>query len=159
MRLLLVEDEGPKFNKILACLCEAFPGVTVDAARSVRSALTKLDDSVYDVVILDMSLPTFDISEDEHGGRPQGFGGVEVMRDMTNYEIRTPVIVVTAYEYFSEDSEVGNVHGKEATLAELTDSLLEEFSDIFCELVKYDTFSDEWRDHLINTVQVLEGGF
>lgn len=157
MRLLLVEDEGPKCNKIKSCLNEALSDVVIHVARSVRSALTMLDGCSYDVVVLDMSLPTFDITEDEHGGRPQGFGGVEVMRDMSNYEIRTPVIVVTAYEYFSEDSEIGNVHGKEATLTELTDSLLEEFPDIFCDLIKYDTFSDEWREHLINTVKVVGG--
>jgi len=159
MRLLLVEDEGPKCEKIGTCLLEKFPNLDIHNARSVRSALSKIDQYNYDLVILDMSLPTFDISEDEHGGRPQGFGGVEVMRDMSNYEINTPVIVVTAYEYFSADSEDDNVHGKEATLTELKNSLFEEFPDIFKELIKYDTFSDEWQAQLVETVEEIEGEF
>ncbi|WP_159075949.1 hypothetical protein [Microvirgula aerodenitrificans] len=76
---------------------------------------------------------------------------------MSNYEICTPVVVVTAYEYFSSDSESGNVHGKEATLAELRSSLLNEFPDIFCDLIKYDTFSDEWRDLMIATIKKIGG--
>lgn len=159
MKVLLIEDEEPKCNKIKTCLSEVFPEGIVDWARSVRSALAMLDKSQYDLIILDMSLPTFDITEDEHGGRPQGFGGVEVMRDMSNCEICTPVVVVTAYEYFSSDSESGDIHGKEATLAELRNSLLEEFPEIFCDLIKYDTFSDEWRGSMIATVKKIKGLF
>ncbi len=104
-----------------------------------------------------MSLPTFDISEDEHGGRPQGFGGVEVMRDMVNYEIITPVIVVTAYEYFSADSDEDLSHGKESTLIELRNELDEEFPGIFIELIKYDTFTDEWQAQLVDSINAIEG--
>ncbi|HFL2186738.1 TPA: response regulator [Pseudomonas putida] len=157
MRLLLVEDEGPKGEKISSCLLEQLEGVDIHLAKSVRSALKNLDQIPYDLVILDMSLPTFDISEDEHGGRPQGFGGVEVMRDMINYEIITPVIVVTAYEYFSADSDEDLAHGKEATLIELRNELRDEFPEIFVELIKYDTFTDEWQPQLIDSIRMTEG--
>lgn len=155
MRLLLVEDEGPKGEKIAACLLERFPSIEIHNARSVRSALRRLDQHSYDLVVLDMSLPTFDITEDEYGGRPQGFGGVEVMRDMNSYEICTPVIVVTAYEYFSSDSDESSGHGKESTLIELKENLIEEFPDIFKELIRYDTLSDEWRAQLIDTIETI----
>jgi CheY-like chemotaxis protein len=159
MRLLLVEDEGPKGEKIASCLVSRFEGVDIHLVKSVRSALKKLDQFPYDLVVLDMSLPTFDISEDEHGGRPQGFGGMEVMRDMINYEIITPVIVVTAYEYFSADSDEELAHGKEATLVELRNELRDEFPEIFVELIKYDTFTDEWQAQLIDSISMTEGFF
>ncbi|SDR87381.1 Response regulator receiver domain-containing protein [Halopseudomonas sabulinigri] len=159
MRLLLVEDEGPKSEKITSCLVDVFPGIDINLARSVRSALKKLDLVQYDLVVLDMSLPTFDISEDEHGGRPQGFGGVEVMRDMVNYEMITPVIVVTAYEYFSVDSDEDLAHGKESTLIELKCELGDEFPEIFIELIKYDTFTDEWQTQLVESIMAIEGLF
>lgn len=157
MRLLLVEDEGPKGEKISSCLFDRFEGIDIHLVKSVRSALKKLDQIPYDLVVLDMSLPTFDIGEDEHGGRPQGFGGVEVMRDMINYEIITPVIVVTAYEYFSADSDEELAHGKEATLVELRDELRDEFPEIFVDLIKYDTFTDEWQSQLIDSISMTEG--
>ncbi|QKG68474.1 response regulator [Pseudomonas sp. B14-6] len=159
MRLLLVEDEGPKSEKIASCLLDEFPGVDIHTAKSVRSALKKLDQFPYDLVVLDMSLPTFDISEDEHGGRPQGFGGVEVMRDMSNYEIIAPVIVVTAYEYFSVDSSEDLAHGKESTLPELKQELGDEFPEIFVDLIKYDTFSDEWQAQLVAAIRAIVGLF
>lgn len=156
MRILIVEDEGPKCNKILACIKE-IPSCNesiADVARSVRSALDFIDENIYDVILLDMSLPTFDISEDEQGGRPQGFGGLEVMRDLSNLEMFTPVIVVTAYEYFSDEHD-DKESGKEATLAELAESLSEEFPEFFCGLVKYETYSDEWRVELSSFMSKL----
>lgn len=148
MKLLLVEDEGPKLEKIKACIQTIMPNSNIHTARSVRSALDLLDSAPFDMIILDMSLPTFDISEDEYGGRPQGFGGLEVMRDMTNYEIITPVVVVTAYEYFPGELDGPQKETQETTLPELQAMLKREFSEIFVDLVKYDTLSDEWQEQL-----------
>ncbi|MBD9573695.1 response regulator [Pseudomonas sp. PDM23] len=159
MRLLLVEDEGPKAEKIVSCLLRGLDEPDIHVAKSVRSALKRLDQIPYDLVVLDMSLPTFDVSEDEHGGRPQGFGGVEVMRDMINYEVRTPVIVVTAYEHFIADGDEELAHGKESTIKELRDELCLEFSEIFIELIKYDTFTDEWQAQLLESIGDIEGLF
>lgn len=156
MRILVVEDEGPKCNKILACIKEIpqCNEAIADIAKSVRSALDFIDANAYDIIFLDMSLPTFDISEDEQGGRPQGFGGLEVMRDLLNLDIFTPVIVVTAYEYFSDEHD-DKESGKEATLAELDESLGEEFPEFFCGLVKYETYSDEWQVELSGFIDKL----
>ncbi len=159
MKILIVEDEDPKCNKILKCLrgISMLEGCSIDVARSVRSSLDLIESNAYDahpydLILLDMSLPTFDISEDEQGGRPQGFGGVEVMRDMFNLEIPNPVIVVTAYEYFSDEHDEEE-RGKESTLAELEESLAAEFPEFFVGLVKYETYSEEWRSDLIQVVE------
>jgi hypothetical protein len=84
---------------------------------------------------------------------------MEVMRDMVNYEIITPVIVVTAYEYFSADSDEDLAHGKESTLMELKAELSDEFPEIFIELIKYDTFTDEWKAQLVDSISAIEETF
>ncbi|MCQ8779993.1 response regulator, partial [Escherichia coli] len=79
LKVLLVEDEGPKQAHVVNFL--GFLGeVSVNVARSVTSAMTCLEIETPDLLLLDMSLPTFDIGEGEAGGRPQGFGGIEVLR-------------------------------------------------------------------------------
>lgn len=154
MKVLIVEDEGPKCKKILQCIQSFLSETEAFIAKSVRSAQDAIEYDAYDVIILDMSLPTFDVSEDEQGGRPQGFGGVEVMRDLSNMEKYTPVIVVTAYEYFSDEHD-DKESGKEATLSELEESLRDEFSEFFFGLVKYETYSDEWQVELCSLVNKI----
>src|ERR1700761_5575060 len=103
MRILLVEDEDPKRNHICSVLSQIRPGIELDLAKSVRSAVDQMKARVSDLVLLDMSLPTFDVHPGEPGGRPQGFGGIEVLRHMDRLNIVVPCIVITAYEAFPRE--------------------------------------------------------
>jgi DNA-binding response OmpR family regulator len=68
MRILLIEDEVPKQEHILAALKELRPGATVNVARSVRTAIESIVAEQPDLLLLDMSLPTFDVGPKESGG-------------------------------------------------------------------------------------------
>lgn len=65
MRVLLVEDEDPKLRHVESRLRVELPGADIDVCRSVNSATDYLDHTVPDLILLDMSLPTFDVSERE----------------------------------------------------------------------------------------------
>ena len=110
MNILLVEDEDPKRANIIRALNKIRPASDIIEARSVNSAITQLRSTVPDLILLDMSLPTFDIGPGEPGGRPQGFGGIEVLRYIDRFKLRVPVIVITAYEAFArEGRQIGLV--------------------------------------------------
>jgi CheY-like chemotaxis protein len=142
MRALLIEDDQFKARRLQELLQQLQTGMSVDAAHSVASSTKALDEGPkYDLVILDMSLPTFDVGPRETGGRPQGFGGREVMRFMQNNEIDVPVIVVTQFERFGEP-------GKEIELPMLAQALREEFPSLFQGVVYYDATSERWRNEL-----------
>jgi CheY-like chemotaxis protein len=136
MTLWLIEDDGFKRDKLRAALLELFSDAAILEARSAKAAFTLLSQGNPDLVILDMSLPTFDIGPNESGGRPQVFGGVEVLREMERREIVVPVVIVTQYEVFGEE-RVG--------IKELTNRLREEHGDIFVDLVYYETASEMWK--------------
>ncbi|WP_288944848.1 response regulator [uncultured Marinobacter sp.] len=155
MLILLVEDEAPKAQKVKGCISEVFVDSEFHVCRSVRSGMDYIDRNRYDLVVLDMSLPTFDIGEDEFGGRPQGFGGVEIMRDMQNNEILTPVIVVTAYETFPLLGDEESEPSKEVSILELSHMLKEEFPENFVELIRYDTYLSDWKDSLVLSIKSL----
>ena len=95
---MLVEDEAPKREHIQRFLDAVGFAIELVFARSVNSALDKLESEKPDLLLLDMSLPTFDIGERESGGRPQGFGGTEVLRQMEMLGLSCPTIVITGYE-------------------------------------------------------------
>src|SRR5258706_4567715 len=141
MYLLLVEDEDPKRRHIATYLKEIVPDAELGVARSVRSALDCLDARVPDVIQLDMSLPTFDVGPSEGGGRPQGFGGVELMRNMELDAVICPVIIITGYDAFTK---AGGQVGLDVLNAELTNNHPESFRG----MIHYNSAYGDWQQRL-----------
>lgn len=145
-QILLVEDEAPKRHHIENLLRDLTPRARILIARSVNSALDVLDKDAIDLLILDMSLPTFDVGERERGGRPQGFGGTEVLRNMTMSEIGCPTVVITGYEGFVREG------GSTVDLTQLRAELLEEFPSVLRAVLHYNSTFDEWKRVLSATL-------
>jgi CheY-like chemotaxis protein len=139
MYILLVEDEDPKRRHIATFISEIAPTAVLQVARSVRSALDRFEDGVPDVVLLDMSLPTFDVGGNEGGGRPQGFGGLELMRNMELEGIECPVVVITGYDAFTK-------LGGQMNLDALNAQLSEAHPKIFKALFHYNSAYGDWQE-------------
>jgi len=139
--ILLVEDEAPKRDQIAAFLAKLCPNADVQSAKSVRAAIAAMKREAPSLLILDMSLPTFDVGPYEAGGRPQGFGGVEVVRYLKLLNLEVPVIVVTAYEAFVR-------RGGDVDLKGLSEQLRKEYGPRFHGLVYYNSLYGSWRDEL-----------
>lgn len=146
MRFALVEDEDPKREAVLSLLHREFSSHTVETARSVKSAIHLIADSVPDLLLLDMSLPTFDISPGEPGGRPQSFGGIEVLRYLDSLDLFLPTVVVTAYEAFKRPN------GQPVASDVLEAELARDYPSCFCGLVQFDPIRGEWGRKFIDTV-------
>lgn len=145
-RILLVEDEAPKRRHIETLLTELVPARHIVVARAVNSALDILEAGPVDLLILDMSLPTFDVGERERGGRPQGFGGTEVLRHMAMAEIVCPTVIITGYEGFVREG------GGTVDLAQLRSELLAEFPGLLRAVLHYNSTLDEWKTALRKTL-------
>jgi len=50
---------------------------------------------VPDLVLLDMSMPTFDMTDKDKGGRHRGFGGRDILEDIARRGASTKVVIVT----------------------------------------------------------------
>lgn len=137
--ILVVEDEQPKYLHIKNYLEELCANAIFEQCKSVSSALNKLEDELPDLLILDMSLPTFDISEFEKGGRPQGFGGIEILRSMLLEKHQCPTIIITGYPAFINDS------GETVDLEELSKELLSNFNPFLKGTLHFNSTFSEWR--------------
>lgn len=146
MRVLLVEDEDPKRDAILNCITKAFPEFKVEYARSVRTAIASIRADKPDLLLLDMSLPTFDIAQGEPGGRPQGFGGIEIMRFIEMQEIELPTIVITGYEAFPK------ANGQRIGVDALQKEFISDFPNFFRGLIYYDPIAGVWGEDFRKTV-------
>ncbi|WCE30813.1 hypothetical protein [Vibrio sp. SCSIO 43137] len=149
MKFLIIEDDDYKNNKIIDCITDAFEDAVFKCAKSVNSAVVLLENLEEDyIVLLDMSLPTYDL-DGSSGGRPQGFGGIEILRNMDFFDLSNKVIVITQYETIP----VGN---QEIDLDQIQNELKDEFEETFYDLVHFNVVSDAWKNQLIDSIKELE---
>lgn len=147
-RILVSEDEPPKREKIVAFLKTHRPEATVAVTASVRETVDYLESTTPDLLLLDMSLPTFSVTSSERGGRPQGAGGIEIMRYMELLEVSCPVIVVTAYPAITLD-------GQEISLQQLDEKLKLEHADIYRCLVYFNSVYGAWASELLGAMDEI----
>ena len=148
MKLLIVEDDENKRHQLSELIQEKFPNVSVDMARSLQSGLRTIIKVKYDLIILDMTMPTYDISVDEDGGRPRAYAGREILRQMERRKIFVPVILVTQFDRFGEGSE-------SITLSEIDAQLFSEHKVNYRGSVFYNPALEEWKTSLFKIINRL----
>lgn len=145
--VLLVEDDENKRNQIGGFISAKYIAASVTYARSLQSGVKAVIGGGIDLVILDMTMPTFDISTEDEGGRPQIYAGREVLRQMDRRRVMTPVIVVTQFDKFGEGEEA-------LDLSELDEQLKEAHPHTYRGVVYYDAAVEGWKralEKLINS--------
>lgn len=152
MRIVIAEDDDPKYQRILGVISSNFPDAVIVAAPAANAALNALRAETPDLLVLDMSLPTFEVGRGEPGGRPQDFGGLEVMDHMDVEGIVCPTVIVTQHEGFPL------AKGEVASRTEVTSMAQAEHPDTFIGLVYYRSVANDWESELLEIcVGVLRG--
>jgi CheY-like chemotaxis protein len=146
MRVLLVEDDENKWSQVSAFVRQTAPSVELEIARSLQSGLQAVRESVPDLVLLDMTLPTYDVGPDEPGGQIHPLGGRQFLAQMDRFDINVPVVVVTQFETFGKDRDA-------MKLADLDIDLRTRFRDIYRGTVYYHAAIEDWKDALRRHIQ------
>lgn len=124
--------------------------VNVQHAGSFTSGYRRMtSDDQFGLVLMDMSLPTYDKSSSESGGRFRTLGGREVARKAYRKGVSTPVLFVTQYNAFSE----GDVSH---TLDTLDGELKSEFGNRYHGIVQYDSSQLMWRKKISDVLRVID---
>jgi CheY-like chemotaxis protein len=149
VRVLLIEDDPFKAKRLMGFLKERFASHHIVISRSVSAGLASLFSSeTPHVLLLDMSLSTFDVGPRETGGRPQNFGGIAILEHMVRRRLELPVIVITQFETFPKDNgEMG--------LEEVESDLKARFPAIFRGLIYYSSRETRWEERLTKTLKEL----
>jgi CheY-like chemotaxis protein len=145
MKILFVEDNHHKRSKISDFLIAAVPDVEIDEAHSFTSGCQKLESAFYDLALLDMTLPTYDRSSTESGGRVRIFGGREIARKIYRNKLHTKVAFVTQLSSFSDNTISFTFEG-------LKSHLESSFGDSYAGMVYYNSAVSTWRDELIKII-------
>lgn len=149
--VLIVEDDSFKSKRILLFLKRSYPSLAVAIERSVTSGLSALVSYPPDLLLLDMSLSTYDVGPNDAGGRPQNFGGMTVLEHMARRRISTPVVVITQFPGFKKDD------GAAVSLETLHSELNQRFPDNFRSLLFYSAGDRSWERELGRCISSILG--
>ncbi|MGI3744890.1 MAG: hypothetical protein ACRYF8_05285 [Janthinobacterium lividum] len=147
--VLLVEDNYHKRQKITDFIIAINPAAVITEAHSFSSGSKALLNDVYDVVMLDISLPTYDKVGNESGGRKRLFGGREIARKLIRRRGSANIVFITQYDAFSDG-------GISLSFDELGKILSAECGTSFHGLILYDSSKSAWKDALESVFVRLE---
>lgn len=147
MKILFIEDNQDKINKISSFLKEEFTNFDVIIKTSYQSGLKEIMNNYidYSFILLDMSLPTYDVAPDDPGGEPIPLAGEEILKEMYYADIMTRVIVVTMYVNFVDKTNI----------EKLNQRLLNEYSDNYTGYVYFASNQNSWKGQLKEKINNL----
>lgn len=143
MKVLLVEDYEEKANNIIEFLSQEFPAFQVERCTAYNTAQETIFENPdkFDLILLDMSMTTYDLGTDASGGKPEPTAGRDLLEGMYLREITTPVIVVTMYNVFGR-KELSAFHKE----------LLADFPQNYKDYVFYSSQRNDWKKDLKNKI-------
>ena len=139
MNVLLIEDDKEKAKSVISFLRKEYPNVGLEHKESYNSGLREIinNSNLYDIILLDMTMSTFDISTEEDGGVPQILAGGQILDAMSLRCIVKPVVVVSMYVSF------GGVK-----IDDLDKNLRTDFPEIYKGYVRFAINKNDWQDEL-----------
>ena len=151
MLIYIIEDNYLKTSKLLSFFSEHCPQLSEPLVySSFHSGLKAIEELAPALVVLDMTLPTFDRKPNSREGRARPLGGYDLMRKMVLKKIHSKVVVVTQLESFGEGDE-------EVSFGDITSRCEREFSDIFLGSVYFDQSGTSWGKQLQSIVKPALG--
>lgn len=146
MKIAIIEDNIHKKTKITSYLDTEFPEYSYKEAYSYSSGTTLVEKDLFDFLILDMSLPTYDITKTDGGGRIRMDGGRDILKRLRRKKRMIPFVILTQYTTFSETTGT-------KTLDEIEEIIEEQFPTFYKGLIFYDTSSTTWKEKLAETIK------
>jgi CheY-like chemotaxis protein len=140
MKGLIVEDDSAKASKISELINANFAEVELNLAMSYQSGINEILEVDYDFILLDMSLPTYDQIKGNFSGKPKGFGGEAILKEMRRYQRKSIVKVITQYNEFD---------GGLISLHNLNDQLKLNYPGLYYGYIVYIAKRTEWENELI----------
>lgn len=143
MKILIVDDDMVKINKIEEVILNKFKIDQINRKYSYQSGIKEILSVAYDLILLDMSMPTFDITYKDNGGQLKEFAGKDIMRYMKRKKVMIPVIVITQYDILGD---------KATRLSDIMIELEAKYGDFYVGTIYYDVMIENWKADLLDLI-------
>jgi len=141
IKIILIEDDYKKIEDIREFITEELLFENLVVKESYQSGIREILHNNFDLLLLDMSIPTFDKSPQESGGHFEKFGGYKVLREIIRKNRPVKTILITMFDDFGESD-------LSITLSQIDESLKKEFSSLYLGSVFYNATENKWKDDL-----------
>lgn len=146
--ILLVEDDEHKRDELISFLNTSMASPCITLAPDVASGVAAIERQSYDLVIIDMALPSHPVVSG--GGAPMSLlsGGLEILFELNSLQRCDPCIVVTQW---SEVEIAGNYY----PIAEATAAIYGHFECVVHGCIEYNEASGRWQTELARMIGEL----
>ena len=148
MKGLLIEDDQIKASEIIDFLERNFSYSEIELIhrKSYQSGIEKIFEEVFDFILLDMSIPTYDQDQGNFSGKPRNFGGRDILKEMKRYKKVSNVLVITQYNEFD---------GGSISIKDLDEELRIKYNDLYKGYVYYKSGQTEWEINLLRFINTI----
>jgi CheY-like chemotaxis protein len=147
MKVLVIEDDPNKAEQVISFLKTLFGhGDDVIHKTSYQSGLRQLYSDIFDFVILDMSLPTYDIKPGEDAYKFRHLGGHDILSELKRKKKQAKVVILTQFERFGEGNQF-------VTLSDIKRILRRDFSENYLTTVSYHPNKTAWQEELTQLIR------
>lgn len=149
MNIHLIEDDSFKCSTITNFINDFDPSINIEISQSVGSGLRYLvrNRNNISLLLLDMSMPSYDDDKNTFINEHQSFGGKEILSQMKERKINIPVIVITMFNSIDDIS-----------IDTLKDDLLKNYPDNFKGIIFYSSKEVLWSTKLADYIKELKNG-
>ena len=148
MKILFIEDHPLKQAQINKYISEEFADFQIETKNSYISGLKELikNHRSYNALLLDISMPNYDISSEDSGGDWMPLAGKKILKEMYLRDIPTKAIVITMHGSFDDGTRI----------TELDSDLQAEFPDNYIGYVYYSQINEDWKEKLYQLLKDLQ---
>lgn len=145
-KLLLVEDFPQKADDIKKEILSNFPNLCIEERSSYHSAIEEIyrHYNEYFLILLDITMSTFDVNIEENGGLPETLAGKRILEGMYLRDIPTKVKVVTMFESFDGKS-----------ISQLDKELREDNPDCYEGFIFFSFKKSDWKKQLTDYIHSI----
>lgn len=148
MKILFIEDHPLKQAQITKFVSQKFVSCEIETKNSYISGLKELkkNHNAYDVLLLDISMPNYDISSEDSGGDWMPLAGKNILKEMYLRDISTKAIVITMHGSYDDGTKITDLHN----------DLQNEFADNYIGYVYYSQINEDWKEKLCQLLNALK---
>jgi CheY-like chemotaxis protein len=147
-KIIFIEDDKKKIDHISRFIFDNYPSIKLDIKESYSSGLKALLSETYDLLLLDMSMPTYDKSFDAKGGFHEKFAGHMILKEIMRKKRPLKTILITMFDVFPIDDNF-------ISLSAFSEQLKKEFGEYFIGTVYYNSQDISWKINLLKLISHL----
>lgn len=144
MKILIVEDDLFKSNALKCFIEDKYADCSIRVVKSYQTGCDAVLNESFDLLILDMSIPNFDIENNEDGGFTLKNGGELIMRELLEEEKDFNAVIISQYETFGGE-----------TIEQIDKRLKDLCATKYLGWITYSTSNNDWQEKLIKTIQYV----